>query len=91
MAWWSVVNLFLLGSGLSLNVSKTSLIWVNLSFEEIDFHTSILGCKVENFPFDYLGFPIGGKHGAMVAWEALEEKFKMKIDKWRSARPSLVL
>lgn len=26
MAWWSIVNLFLLGSSFSLNVLKTSLI-----------------------------------------------------------------
>lgn len=81
MAWWSIVNLLLSGSGLSLNVSKMSFIGVNLSFEETDFNASILGCKVNNFPFNYLGFPIGGKHATKVACEALKENFKMKIDK----------
>ncbi|XP_031745526.1 pentatricopeptide repeat-containing protein At4g35130, chloroplastic-like [Cucumis sativus] len=51
-------------------------------FDEIDFHVSILGGKVESFPFNYLGFPIGGKHGAKVVKEALEEEFKL-IEKWR--------
>lgn len=69
-------------SGLSLNVSKMFLIGVNPKFDEIDFHVSILGGKVESFPFNYLGFPIGGKHGAKVVKEALEEEFKL-IEKWR--------
>ena len=30
-AWWSIVNLFLLRSGLSLNACKTSLIGINIS------------------------------------------------------------
>lgn len=69
-------------SGLSLNVSKTFPIGVNPSFDEIDFHVSILGGKVESFPFNFLGFPVEGKHGAKVVREALEEAFKL-IDKRR--------
>ncbi|TYK20593.1 hypothetical protein E5676_scaffold132G00090 [Cucumis melo var. makuwa] len=55
---------------------------INPSFDEIDFHVSILGGKVESFPFNFLGFPVEGKHGAKVVREALEEAFKL-IDKWR--------
>lgn len=54
--WWNVVNLFLLGSGLSLNVAKT----INLNRAETDSFATKFGCKVDSLPFTYLGFSTGG-------------------------------
>lgn len=58
-AWWSIVNLFLLGSGLSLNASKTSLIGINLSDDKVASSASafLLGCKSDKLPFIYSGSP----------------------------------
>lgn len=35
MAWWAILNLFLLGSGLALNKAKTTLICINLNDLEV--------------------------------------------------------
>lgn len=82
--WWGVINFFLLASGFPLNVSKTTLIGINCSSNEIAFWACCFGCKVESFPCNYLGFPLGGNHRASNFWDPLVEKTHKCLKKWRS-------
>ena len=77
--WWRVVNIILLGVGLSLTSSKTSLI-VYLNIDDLAFYTNILGCSMGSLPFNHLGLSIGGGRNRKEVWNAFEERFKYKID-----------
>lgn len=46
--WWEILNLFMRGFGLSLNLAKTSNIGINMSNQEVDFVTSIIGINMSN-------------------------------------------
>lgn len=43
--WWDILNIFMLGPGLSINLSKTSLIGINVEVDEVKHHAASLGCK----------------------------------------------
>ena len=58
--WWQVINLFLLSVELSLNRSNTSLISINLDSADLAPYARTSGCMMDNLPFNYLGFSIGG-------------------------------
>lgn len=73
---WEILNIFCAGSGLSLNVSNTSLI-------DVEEMVQPLGCKVEELPINYLGFLLGGNQCSMAFLEPLIDKFKTKLVKWR--------
>ena len=78
-----VINIFLLGVGLSLNRSKMSLIGINLNNDDLAPCINSLGCSIDSLPFNYLGFTIGGGRNRKEMWNALEERFRYKIDRWR--------
>ena len=82
--WRKVINIFLLGAGLSLNRSKTSLIGINLNSGDLAPYSNSMGCSVDSLPFNYLGFSIGGGHNRKEMWNTLEERFRYKIDRWRN-------
>lgn len=48
--WWDILNLFMAGSGLSLNLSKSSLIGINVDLKVVDQCAVIFGCKFEKLP-----------------------------------------
>ena len=50
--WWTVLNLSLLGSELSLNKSKTSILGLNLDIEDLELFAIHSGCKVNHHGLD---------------------------------------
>lgn len=65
--WWDILNLFLMGSGLSLNGAKCSLSGINYisyDFSIWDFEISIF---VSRFPFFFWGGG-GGNQCAVSLW-----------------------
>lgn len=57
-----VYQSLLLGYGLSLNIEKTSLVSINLERPKLQHYASVIGCRLEELPFKYLGVPLGGNH-----------------------------
>lgn len=47
-------------SGLSVSLSKISLIRINLSMKEVGIWEDKFKSQVKSFPINYLGFPLGG-------------------------------
>ena len=46
-------------TGLKVNFAKSSMIPLNMPDEEADRLAAILGCKIGQLPFTYLGLPLG--------------------------------
>lgn len=47
-------------SGLRINLAKTKLYAVGCDQIYLDVVASFLGCKIDKFPFKFLGFLVGG-------------------------------
>lgn len=50
---------------------------------ELERFASILGCEPANFPFTYLGLPIGSNMKLSKHWTPIVEKFKSKLSNWK--------
>ncbi|XP_028188900.1 uncharacterized protein LOC114375323 [Glycine soja] len=71
-----------LASGLNINFAKSQFGiiggGVNWSLEA----ANILPCRQLEYPFLYLGLPIGANPSSQFVWEPLISKFKSKLAKW---------
>ena len=67
---------FELCSGLKVNLSKSRLMGVSVSSEEIRNLARWLKCKEDSLPFKYLGLPVGGKMSSISSWQPVIDKVK---------------
>lgn len=68
--WWEVISLFVKGSELRINLAKTSLVGLNLPERAVANKAAYIGCKVESFPINYLGLPLGGDFRRIDFWKS---------------------
>ena len=54
-----MLEVFAKSKGLRVNLSKSSLIPINMSDDEGKRVAALLGCDVGSMPFAYLGLPMG--------------------------------
>lgn len=76
-------------SGLKINFQKSSILGVGVANAEITRLANLFGCKTENFPFKYLGIPIGGKSNRATMWEPVVNKFNKRLSKWKASLLSI--
>jgi len=50
-------------SGLSINLSKSTLFGINIAEEKVKDLGRSLNCNTSKLPFIYLGLPVGGNMG----------------------------
>ena len=73
---------FELASGLKINFAKSQfgIIGGGVNWALEAAHT--LNCRQMDYPFHYLGIPIGANPSSQLVWEPLINKFKSKLSKW---------
>ncbi|GJZ00626.1 cysteine-rich receptor-like protein kinase [Tanacetum coccineum] len=54
-----VLDMFSQMSGLKVSLSKSALYGINIHQTQLQQYAQLMGCSVGNFPFEYLGVPIG--------------------------------
>ncbi|GKC60164.1 hypothetical protein Tco_1087762, partial [Tanacetum coccineum] len=79
----NVLHCFSLASGLKINVHKSQLLGVGVSFDIIEAAAYSLGCSVMKTPFKYLGVPVGGNMSSIKAWDDIIRKIKSRLSKWK--------
>lgn len=42
-----------------------------------------MGCKLEKFPFKYLGIPIGGNTSRVQTWDPIIDKCHKRLSSWK--------
>ncbi|XP_071708911.1 uncharacterized protein [Rutidosis leptorrhynchoides] len=84
---WSKLNIehlqnllkcFELASGLKVNFQKSCMYGVGVSTNELNAVANSFGCQAGQFPFTYLGIPIGSKMKKAKDWSVVIDKFKSK-------------
>ncbi|GJZ27857.1 putative RNA-directed DNA polymerase, eukaryota, reverse transcriptase zinc-binding domain protein [Tanacetum coccineum] len=71
-------------AGLKINLRKSKLYEVGVDRQEVDNMARFMGCGVGDFPFTYLGLPIGVNMRRTSAWYMVIEKFKSRLSEWKA-------
>ncbi|GJZ74981.1 hypothetical protein Tco_0639446 [Tanacetum coccineum] len=78
-----VLECFFRASGLSINMSKSKIMGVNVGDDKIKVAASKLGCLILNTPFTYLGTKVGGNMSRVQAWTEIIDKVKSRLSNWK--------
>ncbi|KAJ0941167.1 putative RNA-directed DNA polymerase [Helianthus annuus] len=90
---WSVKNAeninrllrcFSLLTGLNVNLQKSKVFGVGTSDVEIEEVAGILKCGIGEFPFLYLGLPIGANMKRKKHWEPVIKRFQKRLNGWKA-------
>ncbi|XP_071704405.1 uncharacterized protein [Rutidosis leptorrhynchoides] len=84
---WNLIKLlecFELTSGLKVNYHKSNLFEVAVDSAEINDMARLLGCKVGEFPFTYLGLPVGAKMNKISNWSPVLDKVGKRLADWKA-------
>ncbi|XP_057811570.1 uncharacterized mitochondrial protein AtMg01250-like [Salvia miltiorrhiza] len=80
----SILRLFELLSGLTVNFDKSNIMGVGIAEPKCDEMAEIMDCKVGEIPTKYLGIKIGMRLNWSMDWKYLVEKIKKKISGWNN-------
>ncbi|XP_058774824.1 uncharacterized protein LOC131649096 [Vicia villosa] len=70
-------------SGLRINLDKSKIFGVCCSSYFLQAASAFLGCKVDKFPFKFLGFTMGGNQRSVNFWKPVNNSLKAKILVWK--------
>ncbi|GKA75155.1 kinase-like domain, beta-lactamase/transpeptidase-like protein [Tanacetum coccineum] len=71
-------------SGLRVNYNKSKLYGVGVNDAQLRDMARWMKCGVGDFPFTYLGLPIGDNMRRVGAWNVVVEKFKSRLGEWKA-------
>nr|GEY04898.1 reverse transcriptase domain, reverse transcriptase zinc-binding domain protein [Tanacetum cinerariifolium] len=63
-------------------VTVSGLRGLGVNDEELGCMANWMGCDIGEFPFTYLGLPIGENIGKVKSWKPVVEKFKNRLAGW---------
>ncbi|GKV37145.1 hypothetical protein SLEP1_g45206 [Rubroshorea leprosula] len=84
-----IMRTFELASGLKINFRKSQLMGVGVEQNWRSKMAYRLCCKEGEFPFKYLGIPIGGCHRRVAMWQPLVDSVKRKLASWKGRHLSM--
>ncbi|XP_057452783.1 uncharacterized protein LOC130744629 [Lotus japonicus] len=86
---FDVLMVFLWGSGLKLNYSKSVLVGCNVAMDSVQRLAIVLGVEVGTLPLQYLGSVLGGDPRRKIFWAPVIEKVRLALGAWGSNSVSL--
>ena len=87
----AILRSFELVSGLRIHFAKSQFGAIGQSEAWCTRAADILNCGPLQFPFIYLGMPIGVNPRRKVVWEPLIRKFEAKLNKWNQRSLSMAV
>ena len=79
----AMLRCFEMVSGLRINFAKSQFGAIGKSEDWCISAAAFLNCAMLNFPFCYLGIPIGVNPRRLVVWEPIIRKFEARLNKWK--------
>jgi hypothetical protein len=76
-------------AGLKINFHKSELFCFGIAQDNLDLYTELFGCKVGNFPLNYLGIPIHFRRLRNCDWVKNEEHFEKRLSSWKGKHLSI--
>jgi hypothetical protein len=74
---------------LKVNFHKSKLFGINLEDGFLDVAAGFLKCRIGNFPFIYLGLPVGANPRRPSTWKPVIDVVKCRLSSWRNRYVSL--
>nr|GEU54289.1 RNA-directed DNA polymerase, eukaryota [Tanacetum cinerariifolium] len=78
-----ILNCFHLASGLKINVQKSQVLRVGISWDVVNQGATLIGCAVMHTPFKYLGVMVGDIMSRHNAWVNTIQKIQARLSKWK--------
>ena len=72
-------------SGLRVNLTKSTLLGINIDDDLLQNLALLSSCEVGVCPIKYLGLPLGGNPRKQDFWEPVVSKVKKRLDGWKKA------
>ncbi|TYK05808.1 LINE-1 retrotransposable element ORF2 protein [Cucumis melo var. makuwa] len=82
------LSLFEKASGLKINLSKSAMVPVNVSWSRALECASSWGISCHTLPLTYLGVPLGGNPKSNIFWRNIEDRIQKKLNNWKYAHIS---
>ncbi|XP_023748340.1 uncharacterized protein LOC111896597 [Lactuca sativa] len=79
-----ILRCFYLDSGLKINLQKSKLIGVEVSYSQVEFVASRLVCTPDSLPFVHLGVPVGQNMSQVSVWSIIEDRFCSRLSGWKA-------
>ncbi|GKB41285.1 hypothetical protein Tco_0886227 [Tanacetum coccineum] len=79
-----ILNIFYIASGLKINIYKSNVYGVGVSFNEVEIMASYTGCEAGFLAFTYLGLLIGLNMRRIANWQPLIDRFKARLSGWKA-------
>ena len=87
---FSVFQIFELSSRLKVNLSKSSLVGINIDSQDLAIIASLVSCQILQWLIVYLGVPLGDNPRSVSFWDPVIEKISKLLGNWKGAYFSLV-
>ncbi|XP_022013905.1 uncharacterized protein LOC110913377 [Helianthus annuus] len=84
-----LLRFFYLGSGLKINLSKSTLYGIGVSHSEVLEKASVLRCRSGEVPFVHLGVLVGSRMTKKENWKAVFDIFETRLALWKSSLLSI--
>ncbi|KAL7614622.1 hypothetical protein Lser_V15G08580 [Lactuca serriola] len=79
-----ILKCFHISSGLKVNFLKSCLFGVGIDKENLSSTAQALGCRHGEFPFNYLGVPVGANMALKKNWNPILNKLSSKLSSWKA-------
>ena len=79
-----LLRIFHIISGLKINVQKSHIFGLGVSSSEVFSMAEVLGCKVGELPFIYLGIKIGANMNRSAHWGSVIDTVKSRLLSWKA-------
>lgn len=80
---YKLLRCFAEASGLKINYSKSHFDCLGKSVSWCRDAAQFLNCSTMDFPFVYLGIPVGVSSKSWIVWQPIIRKFEVKLAKWK--------
>ena len=74
---------FRLLSGLNINFGKSKVYQVGAEEECARHMSAIMGCRMDQIPFSYLGMPLGANPKRFSTWDPVIRRVKDRLALWQ--------
>ncbi|XP_076945693.1 uncharacterized protein LOC143616874 [Bidens hawaiensis] len=79
-----ILRIFSLILGLWVNLSKSSVLGIEVEDQEVARMAALFNCKLGSLPFTYLGLPVGANMKRILSWKLVIDKFQAKLSAWKA-------
>ncbi|KAJ0429079.1 hypothetical protein HanRHA438_Chr17g0811421 [Helianthus annuus] len=84
-----ILKCFHVCSGLRINLSKSNLVGVGVQPVEVVEMADFIGCKVDTFPFKFLGLCVGSNMNRAPNWQPVVDVFEKRLSLWKASLLSM--